>query len=81
MMTLAELLMKAKEKRISVEFNSMLSVPDDCVAVRFRRDHLYIDVVIDTREKRIMNLISRHVDEFAARCGYLERGRKENGKC
>lgn len=80
-MTLAELLTTAKKKRISVEFNSILSSPDDCVTVRLRRDHLYIDVIIDMKEKRLMNLVSRHIDEFAARCGYLERERKENGKC
>lgn len=80
-MTLVELLTKAKSKRVGIEFNSILSVPDDCVAVRLRRDHLYIDLVIDTREKRFMNLLNRHIDEFVSRCGYLEKERKENGKC
>ena len=80
-MTLTELLTKAKSKRVSIEFNSILSVPDDCVAVRLRRDHLYIDVIIDMKEKRLMNLLNRHIDEFVSRCGYLEKERKENARC
>lgn len=80
-MSIAEILTKAKNNRISIEFNSILSSPEHCVAVRFRRDHLYIDVVFDLREKDVAKLIAKQIDEFAARCGYLERERKENGRC
>lgn len=81
MMTITELLTKAKKKRISIEFNYMLSTPDDCVSVRLRRDHLYIDITLNTENGRFINLLNRNIDEFAARCGYLERSRDENGRC